>query len=83
MRCRPAACGCVSRLSAALRNLPKRYAAQVDEARAMIAQHFPRGTRATQPAGGRYRNALRLSCCYPFNVRYTQALAASVPKPAG
>ncbi|CAI1138459.1 Uncharacterized HTH-type transcriptional regulator yjiR [Serratia entomophila] len=95
-----------------LRNLRKRYAAQVDEARALIAQHFPRGTRATQPAGGfvfwvefpagvdsvtlfhqlleeqicltpgtlyspsgRYRNALRLSCCYPFNARYTQALA--------
>ena len=24
---------------------------------------------------GRYRNALRLSCCYPFNARYTEALA--------
>ena len=95
-----------------LRNLRKRYAAQVDEARALIARHFPRGTLATQPAGGfvfwvefppgvdsvalfhqlleeqicltpgtlyspsgRYRNALRLSCCYPFNARYTQALA--------
>lgn len=23
---------------------------------------------------GRYRNALRLSCCYPFNARYTHAL---------
>jgi DNA-binding transcriptional MocR family regulator len=23
---------------------------------------------------GRYRNALRLSCCYPFNSRYTEAL---------
>ncbi|GAA3909624.1 PLP-dependent aminotransferase family protein [Gibbsiella dentisursi] len=95
-----------------LRNLRKRYAAQVDEARAIIARHFPRGTRATQPAGGfvfwvefphgvdcvqlfhqlldehicltpgmlyspsgRYRNGLRLSCCYPFNERYRQALA--------
>lgn len=95
-----------------LRNLRKRYAAQVEEARALIARHFPRGTRATQPAGGfvfwvecpdgidsvalfhqlleeqicltpgtlyspsgRYRNGLRLSCCYPFNARYTQALA--------
>lgn len=35
-----------------LRNLRKRYAAQVDEARALIARHFPRGTLATQPAGG-------------------------------
>lgn len=34
-----------------LRNLRKRYAAQVDEARGLIARHFPRGTRATQPAG--------------------------------
>lgn len=95
-----------------LRNLRKRYAAQVDAARALIARHFPRGTRATQPAGGfvfwvefppavdcvalfhqlleeqicltpgtlyspsgRYRNAMRLSCCYPFNARYSQALA--------
>lgn len=95
-----------------LRNLRKRYAAQLEEARALIAQHFPRGTLATQPAGGfvfwvefppvvdtvtlfhqlleeqicltpgtlyspggRYRNGLRLSCCYPFNARYTQALA--------
>jgi DNA-binding transcriptional MocR family regulator len=24
---------------------------------------------------GRYRNALRLSCCYPFDARYTDALA--------
>lgn len=95
-----------------LRNLRKRYASQVEEARALIARHFPRGTLATQPAGGfvfwvefppavdtvalfhqlldeqicltpgtlyspsgRYRNGLRLSCCYPFNARYTQALA--------
>lgn len=95
-----------------LRNLRKRYATQVEEARALIARHFPRGTRATQPAGGfvfwvefpprvdtvalfhqlldeqicltpgtlyspsgRYHNGLRLSCCYPFNARYTQALA--------
>ncbi|SQI29074.1 Uncharacterized HTH-type transcriptional regulator yjiR [Serratia plymuthica] len=95
-----------------LRNLRKRYAAQVEAARALIARHFPRGTRATQPAGGfvfwvefpagvdsvalfhqlleeqicltpgtlyspsgRHRNGLRLSCCYPFNARYTQALA--------
>lgn len=35
-----------------LRNLRKRYAAQVEAARALIARHFPRGTRATQPAGG-------------------------------
>ncbi|MBJ2066207.1 PLP-dependent aminotransferase family protein [Serratia odorifera] len=95
-----------------LRNLRKRYAAQLDEARALIARHFPRGTLATQPAGGfvfwvefppgvdserlfhqllkeqicltpgtlyspsgRYRNGLRLSCCYPFNARYSHALA--------
>ncbi|AHG20314.1 GntR family transcriptional regulator [Chania multitudinisentens RB-25] len=95
-----------------LRNLRKRYAAQVEEARALLARHFPRGTKATQPAGGfvfwvefplavdvvalfhqlleeqicltpgtlyspsgRYRNGLRLSCCYPFDARYTQALA--------
>lgn len=95
-----------------LRNLRKRYARQVEEARAMIARHFPRGTRATQPAGGfvfwvefpsgvdtvalfhqlleeqicltpgtlyspsgRYRNGLRLSCCYPFDARYSHALA--------
>lgn len=95
-----------------LRSLRKRYATHVEEARALIAQHFPRGTKATQPSGGfvfwvefpptvdcvtlfhqlqeeqicltpgtlyspsgRYRNGLRLSCCYLFNARYTQALA--------
>jgi len=95
-----------------LRALRRRYAAQVDEARALIGRYFPQGTRATQPMGGfvfwvdfpagvdtvvlfqqlldekicmtpgtlyspsgRYRNGLRLSCCYPFNARYTAALA--------
>ncbi len=94
-----------------LRTLRRRYAAQVDEARALIMRYFPQGTRATQPQGGfvfwvdfpagvdtvelfelllqekicmtpgtlyspsgRYRSALRLSCCYPFNARYTEAL---------
>lgn len=95
-----------------IRRLRRRYAAQVDAARALIAEYFPNGTRATVPAGGfvfwvefpeqvdtialfhrmlaenicvtpgtlyspnsqRYRNALRLSCCYPFNTRYTHAL---------
>lgn len=95
-----------------LRSLRRRYEAQVDEARALIAQYFPRGTRSTRPMGGfvfwvdfpegvdtvalfkqlieekicltpgtlyspsgRYSNGLRLSCCYPFDVRYTAALA--------
>lgn len=35
-----------------LRALRKRYASQVEQARALIARHFPQGTRATQPAGG-------------------------------
>ncbi|WP_034918481.1 PLP-dependent aminotransferase family protein [Erwinia sp. 9145] len=94
-----------------LRTLRRRYAAQVDEARGIIARHFPQGTRATLPEGGfvfwvelpgnvdsvalfhrllqekicltpgalytlsdRCNNALRLSCCYPFDDRYTWAL---------
>lgn len=94
-----------------LRTLRRRYAAQVDEARGIIARHFPQGTRATMPSGGfvfwvelpatvdtvdlfhrllqekicltpgalytlsdRCNNALRLSCCYPFDERYTYAL---------
>ena len=35
-----------------LRALRRRYASQVEQARALIARHFPQGTRATQPAGG-------------------------------
>ncbi len=94
-----------------LRSLRRRYAAQLDEARGLIARHFPRGTRATLPQGGfvfwvelpgtvdsvtlfhrllqekicvtpgelytlsdRCHNALRLSCCYPFDERYCYAL---------
>lgn len=94
-----------------LRTLRKRYAFQVQEARGLIARHFPEGTRATQPCGGfviwvelpegvngvelfhaalaehislnpgvlfspngRYSNAFRLSCCYPFNERYSWAI---------
>lgn len=94
-----------------LRSLRRRYAAQLDEARGIIARHFPQGTRATRPSGGfvfwvelpgnvdsvemfhrllqekicltpgalytlsdRANNALRLSCCYPFNERYIWAL---------
>ncbi|MEW5291383.1 MULTISPECIES: PLP-dependent aminotransferase family protein [Erwinia] len=94
-----------------LRNLRRRYAAQMDEARGMIARHFPAGTRATQPSGGfvfwvelpgrldcvalfhrllqekicltpgalytlseRGNSAMRLSCCYPFDDRYSWAL---------
>ncbi|PHI32493.1 aminotransferase-like domain-containing protein [Budvicia aquatica] len=94
-----------------LRTLRKRYAFQVQEARALIARYFPEGTRATQPCGGfviwvelpegvngvelfhtalaerislnpgvlfspngRYSNAFRLSCCYPFNERYSWAI---------
>lgn len=94
-----------------LRSLRRRYAAQLDEARGIIARHFPKGTRATLPSGGfvfwvelpgdvdsvalfhrlllekicltpgalytlsdRCRSALRLSCCYPFDERYTYAL---------
>lgn len=94
-----------------LRTLRRRYAAQVDEARGIIARHFPQGTRATRPSGGfvfwvelpgsvdtvelfhrllqekicltpgalytlsdRCNNALRLSCCYLFDERYTYAL---------
>ncbi|KAA6096122.1 PLP-dependent aminotransferase family protein [Pantoea sp. B_9] len=94
-----------------LRSLRRRYAANLDAARGIIARHFPQGTRATLPRGGfvfwvelpgkvdtvemfhrllqeqicvtpgalyslsdRYRHALRLSCCYPFDERYTWAL---------
>ncbi|QTF07441.1 PLP-dependent aminotransferase family protein [Brenneria izadpanahii] len=94
-----------------LRSLRRRYAAQLDEARGLIARHFPQGTRATQPQGGfvfwlempgnvdgvalfhrllqekisvtpgalytlsdRCQHAIRLSCCYPFDERYTHAL---------
>ncbi|MBY0446209.1 MAG: PLP-dependent aminotransferase family protein, partial [Burkholderiales bacterium] len=35
-----------------LRQLKRRYAIQVDKVRALIAEHFPQGTSATQPAGG-------------------------------
>jgi len=35
-----------------LRQLRRRLAAQVDAARAVIAESFPRGTRVTRPAGG-------------------------------
>nr|WP_255697910.1 MULTISPECIES: PLP-dependent aminotransferase family protein [unclassified Pantoea] len=94
-----------------LRSLRRRYAANLDAARGLLARHFPQGTRATLPRGGfvfwvelpgdidtvalfdrllqeqicvtpgalytlsdRYRHALRLSCCYPFDERYTWAL---------
>lgn len=94
-----------------LRTLRRRYAAQLEEARGIIARHFPQGTRATRPSGGfvfwvelpgeincvelfhrllqekicltpgalytlgdRCNHALRLSCCYPFDERYTWAL---------
>ena len=94
-----------------LRSLRRRYAANLDEARGLIARDFPQGTRATRPRGGfvfwvelpagvdtvemfhrllqeqicvtpgalyslsnRYNHALRLSCCYPFNERYSYAL---------
>lgn len=35
-----------------LRALRRRYAAQVDSMRGLVARHFPPGTRATQPVGG-------------------------------
>lgn len=35
-----------------LRKLRRRYAANLDEARGLIARHFPQGTRATLPRGG-------------------------------
>jgi DNA-binding transcriptional MocR family regulator len=35
-----------------LRSLRRRFQAQVDAARATIAEAFPRGTRVTQPSGG-------------------------------
>jgi len=94
-----------------LRTLRRRYAANMDEARGLIARYFPQGTRATLPRGGfvfwvelpeqvdtvamfhrllqeqicvtpgalyslseRYNHALRLSCCYPFDERYSWAL---------
>jgi len=94
-----------------LRSLRRRYISQLDEARGLIARHFPQGTRATLPQGGfvfwvelpgnvdgialfhrllqekicvtpgalytlseRCNNALRLSCCYPFDERYTYAI---------
>ncbi|WP_158782251.1 PLP-dependent aminotransferase family protein [Pantoea sp. BAV 3049] len=94
-----------------LRTLRRRYAAQLDEVRGLIARHFPKGTRATQPSAGfvfwvelpgdvdcvelfhrllqekicltpgalytlsdRGNSAMRLSCCYPIDERYTWAL---------
>ncbi|BAK75994.1 transcriptional regulator, GntR family with aminotransferase domain [Pseudogulbenkiania sp. NH8B] len=94
-----------------LRALKRRYAVHVDKVRALIADHFPAGTRATRPSGGfllwvelpepcdtvalfhaaiaerisispgplyspsgRYRNALRLSCCQPLDERFLAAL---------
>ncbi|MCQ5472285.1 DNA-binding transcriptional MocR family regulator [Pantoea sp. AN62] len=94
-----------------LRTLRRRYAANLDQARGLIARHFPQGTRATLPRGGfvfwvelpggvnttemfdrllqeqicvtpgalyslseRYNHALRLSCCYPFDDRYSWAI---------
>ncbi|OON38507.1 GntR family transcriptional regulator [Izhakiella australiensis] len=35
-----------------LRSLRRRYQHQIEEARGLIALHFPRGTRATRPDGG-------------------------------
>lgn len=95
-----------------LRKLRKRYEANMNQAQALIAEHFPQGTRATKPVGGfvfwvelpgnidtvvlhhlmleekicltpgslyspsgRFSNALRISCCYPFNEQYRYALA--------
>lgn len=94
-----------------LRGIRRRYISQMDEARGLIARHFPQGTRATLPQGGfvfwvelpgnvdatelfhrllqekicvtpgalytlsdRCNHALRLSCCYPFDERYTYAI---------
>ncbi|MEC5208373.1 MULTISPECIES: PLP-dependent aminotransferase family protein [Vogesella] len=94
-----------------LRSLKRRYTLHIDKVRALIAAHFPPGTRATHPSGGflvwvelpdgydtvklfdlaiherisispgplyspsgRYRNALRLSCCQPLDERFINAL---------
>jgi DNA-binding transcriptional MocR family regulator len=95
-----------------LRALKRRYTLHIDKVRALIADHFPAGTRATHPSGGfliwvelpdgydtvklfdlaiqqrisispgplyspsgRYRNALRVSCCQPLDERFVSALA--------
>jgi len=39
-------------IEAAYRQMRASLAARVDEARGLIAQHFPKGTRVTNPAGG-------------------------------
>jgi DNA-binding transcriptional MocR family regulator len=39
-------------IEAGYRQLRHTVAARVDEARGLIAQHFPKGTRVTDPAGG-------------------------------
>ena len=94
-----------------LRALKRRYTLHIDKVRALIADHFPAGTRATHPSGGfliwvelpdgydtvklfdlaiqqcisispgplyspsgRYRNALRVSCCQPLDERFVSAL---------
>lgn len=94
-----------------LRALKRRYTLHIDKVRALIAAHFPPGTRATHPSGGfliwvelpegydtvtlfdlaiherisispgplyspsgRYRNALRISCCQPLDDRFISAL---------
>ncbi|GGY26704.1 aminotransferase-like domain-containing protein [Paludibacterium paludis] len=95
-----------------LRTLRQRYATQVARVRALVARHFPEGTRSTSPAGGflvwvempdgvdcevlfhqamaenislipgllsspsgKYRNAIRLSCCHELDDRFVAALA--------
>lgn len=100
-----------------LRKLRKRYNENMNQAQAIIAQHFPTGTCATKPQGGfvfwielpgkidtvelhqqllkehicltpgvlyspsgRFTNALRISCCYPFNEQYRYALARTGSK---
>ncbi|MFT0211099.1 PLP-dependent aminotransferase family protein [Pseudomonas sp. F1_0610] len=100
-----------------LRKLRKRYSENMNQAQAIIAQHFPKGTCATKPQGGfvfwvelpgkidtvelhqqllkehicltpgmlyspsgRFSNALRISCCYPFNEQYKYALARTGSK---
>ena len=39
-------------IEAGYRQMRATLAARVDEARGLIAQHFPKGTRVTNPAGG-------------------------------
>ncbi|MGH8087253.1 MAG: PLP-dependent aminotransferase family protein, partial [Stenotrophomonas sp.] len=60
-----------------LRGLRRLYREQVRRVRAMVAQHFPPGTRATQPSGG-FLLWIELPAGVDTGVLFEQALAEGV-----